>query len=99
MAYYEPFLAAIDMGDSNSSSDHFVAARFEPFRVRVGLLRPIADRVRQARAGQVSGLYGSVKEILLNTQERNLGRLEGHTATDGTLVETDWGAQLALNDR
>jgi hypothetical protein len=99
LAYYEPYLAAVDMGDADSSDGPVVAARFEYFGIRVGLLRPIADRVRQAQEGGLTGLYAAVKEALQSAEEQGLAQFgDGQLASDGTLVETRWESALTLTD-
>ncbi|MGY0486715.1 hypothetical protein [Streptomyces sp. WG-D5] len=74
LAYYEPYLAAVDMGDTYSSDGPFLAAQFEHFGIRVGLLPPIADCVRQAQEGQVTGSYAAVKEVLQSAEEQGLAQ-------------------------
>jgi hypothetical protein len=92
LAYYEPYLSAIDFGERDDDS-RFVAARYPQFGIRVGLLRPIAQRVREASAGKVAGLSGSVMDVLNDSEGRDLDQF-----LDGTLVETEWETSLTLSD-
>jgi hypothetical protein len=88
LAYYEPFLMAINSGepDENPADDNQVlAARLSIVNLRVGILRSIADRIRAASLGEIDGLAESVKSTLDQT-----ARLPGFS--DGTVVEADWSA-------
>ncbi|MFM9596273.1 hypothetical protein ACKI1J_40520 [Streptomyces scabiei] len=98
LAYYEPFLAAVDMGDAHRNDGPFLVAQFEQLGVRVGLLRPIADFVRQAQDRQAAGLYAAVKEVLQGAEEQGLAQLGHGLAGDGTLVEAKWEPSLTLAD-
>lgn len=98
LAYYEPFLAAVDLGDAERSDNSIVVARFEQLGVRVGLLRPIAEVVRQAQVGQAAGLYTRVKEVLQHAEEQVFEQLPHGLAGDGSLVETRWESTLTLTD-
>jgi hypothetical protein len=99
LAYYEPFLAAIEFGEPDRGSEHEVdddedleVARLDSVRVRIGLVREIASLVRRAREGEISGLGESVVRVL--------GRSMSPTVfSDGTLVKTDWEAALETQDR
>ena len=93
LAYYEPFVAALDAGNSTvdeAGSTPFVSADFQPFGLRVGLLRAIEQRVRIAIQGEVAGLAQDILSIL--------GERFSADNADGTLVETDWEQSLSIND-
>jgi hypothetical protein len=95
LAYYEPFLMAIDSGepDENDANDsQLLTARLSIANLRVGILRSIADRVRAASQGEIVGLAESVKSMLDQTQN-----MPGYP--DGTVVETDWSVFLSINDQ
>ncbi|MGZ2360513.1 hypothetical protein LRE75_28195 [Streptomyces sp. 372A] len=94
-AYYEPFLAAIDFGEKKKMRGDYLVATFGRFRLRVGVLRAIVDRVEQARNGRVSGLHDDVTDIL----SRHLPEeLSGGQFLDGTLIATKWHDALAQED-
>ena len=93
LAYYEPFVAALDAG--NGTLDEalnipFISAEFQPLRLRIGLFRPIEQRVRAAIQGELAGLAQDVLSILGEPSRTN--------NSDGTLVETDWEQSLSIND-
>lgn len=95
LAYYEPFLAALDMGQEGAVTDGYQVASFGPFKVTLGVLAAVAHRVRQARQGRIDGLHQDVVNLLeahLAT-ERPADRF-----TDGTLVSTDWQEAVAQED-
>lgn len=93
LAYYEPFLEAIEFGEAEPGRVDYTFARFDILGIRIGLLRSIADRVQRARVGEVAGLYVFV-----------IGALDRVSAVaavpfrDGTIVETDWEDSITLND-
>jgi hypothetical protein len=93
LAYYEPFIAAIDAGftPDEELSGPIISAEFPPFRLRVGLLRSIERRVRAAIQGELSGLAQDVLSILADRPVTSI--------SDGTLIETDWEQSLTINDR
>jgi hypothetical protein len=93
LAYYEPFVAALDAGNSTvdeAGSTPFISADFQPFGLRVGLLRAIEQRVRTAIQGEVAGLAQDILSIL--------GERFRADNADGTLVETDWEQSLSIDD-
>jgi hypothetical protein len=65
LAYYEPFVAALDFGvpdlDPNS---RFETVQLPAAGLRVGLLRGIAEAVRATRSLTVGGLAGAVSDAL-----------------------------------
>ena len=94
LAYYEPFVTAVDSGvqDAEDAADNeIVAAHLPAAGLRVGVLRSIADRVRAASRGDIPGLAEAVKSALDQT-----ARMPGFL--DGTIVETAWDASMALHD-
>ncbi|RVX44906.1 hypothetical protein EDD27_7673 [Nonomuraea polychroma] len=93
LTYYEPFMAALAFGETGESDDIFVSALYRQFGIRLGVLRPIVNRVRQATDGELSGLYDDILQILANREE-----YAPFSFLDGTTIETDWEEALALND-
>ncbi|GHJ15892.1 hypothetical protein [Micromonospora sp. AKA38] len=95
LAYYEPFLAAIDAGTPDIRDQRYLAARFDLLGLRIGLRRDIAARVRAAVQGNVAGLHASMLDLLGADFQTN----EAATVfSDGTLVGTNWEEALTLND-
>ena len=99
LAYYEPFLAAVELGQADRGRENQVGdeanlevARLDPVRIRIGLVRDVAVLVRRARQDEMSGLAHSVVRVL----ER---RTSPSVFPDGTLVETDWETELETQDR
>lgn len=96
LAYYEPFLRAIESGETASDTRGegevgVVTSRFEAVGVTVGLRKDIADLVRRAEEGQVEGLASSVMEALdVSTAPA--------TFADGIVVETSWDSALSIGD-
>jgi len=94
LAYYEPFIVAIDAGESESDrepSPVIVTARFEALGIRIGLLRSIEQKVRSASSGELTGLGQSILSELDSS----------HSAapfSDGSLFEVDWESSLTIND-
>lgn len=96
LAYYEPFLAALEAGEPlpDADSDYFTAS-FGPYGLQVSVLRPIVERVREARRGRLRGLRDDVVELLgpFTLWETP----EDHFA-DGTRVATKWASALNQQD-
>ena len=99
LAYYEPFLAAMEVGVPDLATERGVGgeveievARLESVGIRVGLLADIAVLVRRAREAETSGLADSVVQVLDRPTNQSV-------FADGTLVETDWDIALATEDR
>jgi hypothetical protein len=93
LAYYEPFIAAIDAGAAISAEElrgNFTVAEFQQFGLRVGLLQSIDQRVRAAIRGELAGLARDVLSIITNQF--------GDDNSDGTIIETDWEQSLTMND-
>lgn len=96
LAYYEPFTAAIDAGETENTDDEaqfaaIRAVRFPGLGLRLGLLRSIEQRVRRASAGELDGLGESILSDL-TTSRRAM------PFSDGTLVETAWEEALTVRD-
>jgi hypothetical protein len=92
LAYFEPFVAAVDAGAPDTEvPDNTVAARLGPSGLRVGLLRGIAEAVRQVGPGDPAGIAATVTSEL--ARARNLVGLK-----DGTIVEAGWSSALAVGD-
>lgn len=94
-AYYEPFLTAIELGerDDEDGEDSIIASRYSQFGLRVGMMRRIYDRVREARFGQLGGLYEAVSLILSEMDSESLPQF-----LDGTIMETQWASSVNLDD-
>jgi hypothetical protein len=92
LAYYEPYLAAIDFGERDDDN-RYIAARYPQFGIRVGLLRPVVQRLQEASGGKVAGLFGSITDLLNSGDELNSDQF-----LDGTLVQTEWESSLTLTD-
>jgi hypothetical protein len=94
LAYYEPFVTAIDFGNVEETAEEnseMIFARLPLTGLRLGILRSIADRVRAASQGDVAGLAASITSLL-----QQVTPFAGFP--DGTVVETDWENSLAIND-
>jgi hypothetical protein len=98
LAYYEPFIAAIDFGEPDGVLDdeEMIFSAIPRAGLRVGIRRSIADRIRVARRANVTaGLAESIWSLLA----RNSSELTAGTAfPDGTAIQTNWEAYLSLND-
>lgn len=97
LAYYEPFTAAIDAGEAETTDDDAESAPiravgFPSLRLRLGLLRSIDQRVRRAIAGELDGLGQSILSDLVTTTRPIM------PFPDGTLIETDWEEALTVRD-
>jgi hypothetical protein len=93
LAYYEPFVAAIDVGGvmDDDLSSRIVSVQFQSLRLRVGLLRSKEQRVRSAIQGELDGLGAEVLSLLTSVQL-------APGFSDGTLVQAEWEEFLTLND-
>jgi hypothetical protein len=94
LAYYEPFVAAIDFGGEEEiagEDSEMIFVRLPLAGLRLGILRSIADRVRAASRGDVTGLADAIT-LLLEQATPFAG------FPDGTAVETDWENSLTIND-
>ncbi|MEO3807240.1 hypothetical protein [Nonomuraea sp. B1E8] len=95
LAYYEPFMAAIDAGEREAALEFPDAyfANFPQFGMRFGIIRPIYDRIRRAQNGETAGLFREITQILQNRDEYSEVAF-----MDGSIIEADWSASLAVND-
>jgi len=93
LAYYLPFLALVDVGSSETSGDAMVASSFAGFGLRVGVLRAVHQRVRNATEGGTQGLGEDLQAILSNAPLNELGLFP-----DGTIVTTDWTESISIQD-
>jgi hypothetical protein len=91
LAYYEPFLAALDAGKEEPVLDGYALASFGPFNVSVGVLAPLVRRVRQ---GSLNNLYQDVIGIL-NT---HLPASGPNRFSDGTMITSKWQRALDQDD-
>jgi hypothetical protein len=97
LTYYEPFVMAVDLGGSEErelTDSQNISARFDPFELRIGLLRSIYELVRRAKeVGDLTGLSQSVLDALADSATTG-----NSLFSDGTLIETDWRESIAVND-
>ena len=84
LAYYLPFLAIIDLGTSPAEAgiEGVLVSAFDPFGVRVGIIRSVYQRVYGAvRERQVDGLSEDIMGILRGAPLADMGLFP-----DGTMV-------------
>lgn len=94
LAYYEPFIAAIDFGvtrDQPAGDEEMIFSTLPQAGLRIGVLRAIADRIRGATQQDATGLADSIRSVLEH-------RSSTAGFADGTSVETDWEDYLSLSD-
>jgi hypothetical protein len=95
LTYYEPFITAIDVGDSRVEEVEdatIVSARFSPFGLRIGLLRTVDQLVRRAKdQGDLTGLSQSILAVLATSSS-------GSVFPDGSFVEAHWEDSISIND-
>lgn len=92
LAYYAPFLAALDRGDRDQSADPAPLVSFGGLGLRVGLETRVHQRVRRAFDGDLVGLASDIAEILATTFE------PGETFRDGSIIRTSWEDALTVQD-
>ena len=93
LAYYEPFVTAIDFGtvETGTEDSEIIFATLPLAGLRLGILRGIVDRVRAASQGDIVGLAESIRSLL--EQPTSFAGFP-----DGTVVETDWDSSLTIRD-
>jgi hypothetical protein len=94
LAYYEPFIVAIDAGEPESDQEPtslIRSVRFQALGIRIGLLRSIEQNVRRASAGELAGLGQSILSELRNVQS-------AAPFSDGSMLEADWETSLTISD-
>lgn len=92
LAYYEPFLATLDLTSDRAFDGGEAVASFSPFGLEIGLRGDVHERVRAAADGEVEGLAEDIWAIL-----NNVGA-PGLTFPDGSIVRTDWDETLTSED-
>jgi len=92
LAYYAPFLAALDIGDRDRSGGGATVVSFGGIGVRVGLESRVHERVLRAVAGELAGLTSDLAEILATAIE------PGEIFRDGTVIRTSWEDAFAVPD-
>jgi hypothetical protein len=101
LAYYEPFIAALDSGQTDIQTETgddaeklarspYTTSRFQQVGLRVGLLRTIERRMRLAIRGGFEGLGQDILSFLADQPSAGF--------SDGTLIETDWEEFITIND-
>ena len=93
LAYYRPFLTAIDVGQAVEESGPIISGNFGAFGLTVGVLRTVYERVRLAEDGVMEGLYQDVQALV----DDAFGWEPGLFA-DGTAVETNWDQSIGTQD-
>jgi hypothetical protein len=90
LAYYAPFVAALNYGQpATDADDRLEVVELPGAGVRLGLFRPIADAVRESPLS-IEGL-----SLRINAA---LERRPDDAFADGSIVEGDWDEQLTLPD-
>ena len=95
LAYYEPFVVALDAGASAAGDEAVSMVSFDAVGLRLGLLNVVLDRVRQAIDGRPEGLSADLTAMLLAARVEP-GR--GTAFPDGSVIETDWAEALSGTD-
>ena len=90
LAYYEPFVAAVDAGRSTDAPDGYIASEIGPLGLSVGLRESIYGAAKQRTVGQ-GGLRTIVDAALTDLPESALD--------DGTYVRVGWDDALTTRDR
>ncbi|MEU0693595.1 hypothetical protein [Streptomyces niveus] len=96
-AYYEPFLAALDLGRVEDAEGDYRVAKFDPLGVSVGVLHTVIERIEQAHQGRLAGLHGDVSEIL-DRQILPQAEMPEEKFLDGTFFSTQWHDALNQED-
>lgn len=96
LAYYEPFVTAIDFGEPDPEQGPYAVARIGGLNLRIGLLRSVVERMQEARGmrgGAITGLHGFVLSAL-----RQGTALGDRTFRDGTLLDAAWDDAISIVD-
>jgi hypothetical protein len=92
LAYYEPFVTAIDEATEVDRVDGTTLGSFVGAGLRIGLLTSVEALVREAQGGSIEGLGIKVRSLLREARD---GQLQFR---DGSVVETDWDDALRTDD-
>ncbi|MFG2823983.1 hypothetical protein ACGFX4_31715 [Kitasatospora sp. NPDC048365] len=95
LAYYEPLLTAIEAGERQIGASEFRTSSFGQFRLTVGILEVVAQRIERARDGDVRNLHRDVSDLLETYVPRSR---PSDQFLDGTVMTTQWQENLSLND-
>jgi hypothetical protein len=90
LAYYEPFVAAVDAGQRAEGPDGYIVSEIGPLGLSVGLRESIYGAVKQRAAGT---------DGLLRILDGVLDDLPSSVLTDGTFVRVGWDDALTTADR
>jgi len=95
LAYYEPFLRVLDLDQPIAVDDRDggTTALLPPAGVRIGLLRAVEERVREASEGGLDGLADDLASLLDQAREAADTQFR-----DGSYFETSWQESLTLDD-
>jgi hypothetical protein len=99
LAYYLPFVTAINQGQTETRTDMIVTADFAGSGLRVGLLRTIYEQVQRAAGRETTGLGEVVEESLSDATAGAADMFaDGAMFPDGTVVVTGWTEAIATRD-
>lgn len=93
LAYYLPFLRAIEMGDHIEAQSPFTTASFEQQELRVSMPNALVERIRRAEAGELAGLFEDMLGLLADTTS-----IGDRVFRDGVTIATAWNEALSLPD-
>lgn len=101
LAYYLPFLRAIELGQRDTiDAEGYVSATFPDIGVRVSLPNSLVRLVAEyENSSNIDGLYMRINEVLTDGEElmdRPAGRYRSFP--DGSVIETDWQESLSIQD-
>jgi hypothetical protein len=94
LAYYEPFVAAIGLGNVEARGGRVTTASFANIGLTLGLDNAILNRVRRAMEGQVEGLGAEITDVL----QGFVADEPWQQFPDGSVVESDWSESLSVPD-
>lgn len=93
LAYYEPFLRAIEAASETEVRNGYMTGTFPDLGLRIGLRAGVFDHVDAASPQDCAGLADRVSTVLSNR-----GADEHNEFADGSRFSTEWDAALELAD-